>query len=82
MENPKRDNRQKVANIVLENNYLFQHLVTLTFNVNDKISIKAAWVLEWICTHYYLEWILPYFWFKKNLGTYRIGTPYSNKNNL
>ncbi|MDC1104050.1 adenylosuccinate lyase, partial [Polaribacter sp.] len=22
--------------------------------------IKAAWILEWICTHHQLEWILPH----------------------
>lgn len=60
MENPKRENRQRVADIVLENPNLFKDLVTLTFKVDDKVSIKAAWILEWICTHYNLEWIIPH----------------------
>jgi len=60
MENPKRENRQRVANIILENQQLFKDLVTITFDVENKISIKAAWVLEWICTHHHLEWMLPY----------------------
>jgi len=60
MQNPKRENRQTAANIVYENQELFQHLVSLTFTVDEKISIKAAWVLEWICTHGKLTWILPH----------------------
>jgi hypothetical protein len=58
MENPKKENRQKVANIVLENQNLFKDLVTITFDVENKVSIKAAWILEWICTHHHLHWIL------------------------
>ena len=60
MENPKRDNRQRVADIVLENQNLFKDLVTLTFKTDDKISIKAAWVLEWICTHDNLDFMIPH----------------------
>ncbi len=60
MENAKRENRDKVANIVYNNKELFKHLVSLTFEVDDKISIKAAWVLEWICTHGDLRWMLPH----------------------
>jgi hypothetical protein len=60
MENPKRENRQTAANIVYNNQDLFKHLVSLTFEVENKISIKAAWVLEWVCTHGKLEWILPH----------------------
>ena len=60
IENAKRENRQRVANIVLDNQNLFKHLVTITFKVDEKVSIKAAWVLEWICTHHHLNWILPH----------------------
>lgn len=56
----KKDNRQRVADLVLQDQNLFNDLVTLTFKVDDKISIKAAWVLEWICTHHQLYWILPH----------------------
>jgi hypothetical protein len=35
-------------------------LVSITFLVDDKLSIKAAWVLEWACTHGKLEWMLPH----------------------
>ncbi|MDO6600810.1 adenylosuccinate lyase [Tenacibaculum sp. 1_MG-2023] len=60
MENPKRENRQRVANIVLDDKDLFKDLVTITFDVENKVSIKAAWILEWICTHHHLNWILPH----------------------
>ena len=70
MENPKRENRQRVANIVLENQNLFKDLVTLTFKVDDKTSIKAAWILEWICTHHHLNWMVPYLdEFSNNIST-------------
>ncbi|MDN3618793.1 adenylosuccinate lyase [Polaribacter undariae] len=60
MENPKRENRQRVANIILESPQLFKELVTITFDTENKVSIKAAWILEWICTRHHLEWISPH----------------------
>jgi hypothetical protein len=60
MANPKRENRQRVANIVLDNQNLFKDLITITFDVDNKVSIKAAWILEWICTHHQLNWIVPH----------------------
>ena len=60
IETAKRENRQRVANILLEQPFLFEELVAITFWINKKISIKAAWVLEWICTHHNLDFILPY----------------------
>ena len=60
LETAKRENRQRIANIVLEQAFLFEELVTITFWIDKKISIKAAWVLEWICTHHNLDFILPY----------------------
>ena len=58
--NALRENRKRVANIVLADKSLVKELVFLTFLVDDKISIKAAWVLEWMCTHNSIELILPY----------------------
>ena len=60
MLTPTRENRQRVANIVLENQKLFKELVTITFDANLKVSIKAAWILEWICTHHQLNWMAPH----------------------
>jgi len=64
------ENRQRVANIILANKTLFKELVTITFFVDDKISIKAAWILEWICTHHHLNWLYPHLKeFSKNIAT-------------
>lgn len=60
IENAKRDNRQRVANIVSEKIDLIAPLVEITFWTEDKLSIRADWVLEWICTHNDLNLILPY----------------------
>ena len=60
MQNPAKVNRDKAANTVLNEPKLIKYLVDLTFDVNNKLSIKAAWVLEWICTHHGIEHILPY----------------------
>ena len=58
--NAKRENRQRVANIVCEQKELFVPLVEITFDVANKTSIKAAWILEWICTHNDLYLIIPH----------------------
>ena len=55
-----RINREKASNIVLQNPKLVKNLVEFTFDVDNKLSIKAAWVLEWICTHHGIENILRY----------------------
>jgi hypothetical protein len=69
MENPKRENRNKVANNILENPDLFTYLVEIVFDVDNKTSIKAAWILEWICTHKQLYYIAPHLtFFTKNIS--------------
>jgi len=69
MENPKRENRKRVTGMVLEHPHLFPHLVAVTFDVDTKTSIKAAWVLEWICTHHGLDLLLPHLdFFTENLS--------------
>ncbi len=60
LENAKREHRQRVANFVTKDPNLFKHLIGITFDVENKISIRAAWILEWICTHDHLEWMLPH----------------------
>lgn len=52
MEKPTKINRNNVANIVLEQPKLITNLVNLTFDTDNKLSIKAAWILEWLCTHH------------------------------
>ncbi|CAM1364924.1 conserved hypothetical protein [Tenacibaculum sediminilitoris] len=69
VDNPARVNRNKAANIVLAQPELIKYLVTVTFDVDNKLSIKAAWVLEWICTHNGIEHIVPYLTiFTKNIS--------------
>lgn len=58
--NAKRENRQRVANIVSERKELFAPLVSITFDVQNRTSVKAAWILEWICTHNNLYSIIPH----------------------
>ncbi len=60
MQNASRTNRNHVANIVFENKKLRDSLVAMVFETDNKLSIKAAWVLEWICTHRGISFILPY----------------------
>ena len=60
IENPKKVNRIKASNIVLKQPELIKQLVDLTFEVNNPISVKASWILEWICTHHGINYVLPY----------------------
>lgn len=60
LKNAKKINRQNTANIIVENPKYYPHILNFTFLVNEKISIKAAWILEWICTHNNLIFITPY----------------------
>lgn len=60
VNNPARVNRNNAANIVLAQPELMKYLVDITLDVDNTLSIKAAWVLEWICTHHGIENIVPY----------------------
>lgn len=72
MKTPSKVNRNNASNIVLEKPKLIKYLVNLTFDINNKQSIKAAWVLEWICTHHGIEYLLPYInIFVDNISTVR-----------
>ena len=68
IENAKRVNRLRVANLVLKNKKLFHHLLEIVFEVNQKTSIKAAWVLEFVCAEK-LDWLAPHLnYFTKNIS--------------
>ncbi|MBP0903274.1 adenylosuccinate lyase [Mariniflexile gromovii] len=54
-----RENRQKYAQMVLDDMSLFPKLIDVMFRVNDKISCRAAWVFEFVCEHYIYA-IVPY----------------------
>ena len=70
VENAKRENRDSVAIIVQRDEKLFAELVFKVFDVNDKLSVRAAWILEWIITHYNLLQLLPHIdYFCKHLST-------------
>ena len=69
MQNAKRSNRERVANLVLNELDLMPFLMDILFDVNNKISIKAAWTLEIVCEKN-LNLIIPYLdTFTTNIGT-------------
>lgn len=43
-----RENRLRVSNLILEDVSCIKHLIDIVFDVNDEISVKAAWVLEFV----------------------------------
>ena len=68
IENAMLVNRMKVVHIVLENKELFYYLLKIVFEINNKTSIKAAWILELICDKK-LDWLDPHLtYFTENLS--------------
>ncbi|MDP3312796.1 adenylosuccinate lyase [Lutibacter sp.] len=59
IENAKRVNRMRVANLVLENPELFPFLLQIIFEFKTKTAIKAAWILELVCAEK-LDWLAPH----------------------
>lgn len=57
--NATREKRQFYAQKVIKNPALIPNLLEILFMVDDKISCKAAWVLEFVCIEN-LELLLPY----------------------
>ena len=57
--NSYREIRAKFAAHILANPNLFQPLLNISFDVDNKASIRAAWVLEFVLREK-LDWILPY----------------------
>lgn len=60
VDNAMRINRNNASKIVWDNPELFTDLIKMAFDVNNKQSIKASWVMEWICTHKSLDIIVPH----------------------
>lgn len=54
-----RENRLKYAQLVLKNSDLIPKLMEILFMVDDKLSCRAVWVLEYVCGKK-LEAIFPY----------------------
>ncbi|WP_299127018.1 adenylosuccinate lyase [uncultured Winogradskyella sp.] len=57
--NHSREKRLYYANLVIDNPKLVKPLLEILFEVNDKISCRAAWVFEFMCGEK-LEAIIPY----------------------
>ena len=69
VKNGMRTNRNKAANIVWDSPEIFNDLIEMVFETDNKFSIKAAWVMEWICTHKSLDVIVPHLnFFTQNIG--------------
>ena len=49
IENAARENRLRVSNVVINNHQLFPVLLEIVFDIDNRMSIKAAWVLEFVC---------------------------------
>jgi len=68
IKNAKRENRLRVANLVIENKELFKYLLEIVFDVDNKTSIKAAWVLEFVLAEK-LDWLASHLnYFTKNIS--------------
>lgn len=57
--NHTREKRMQYANLIIKNPELLPDLLDILFIVDDKISCRAAWVLEFVCGED-LELLLPY----------------------
>ncbi len=57
--NHSREKRLYYANLVIDNPNLIQPLLELLFEIDNKISCKAAWVFEFMCGEK-LDAIIPY----------------------
>jgi hypothetical protein len=57
--NHSRENRKKYALLIISNPDLIPKILDILFQVNDKISCRAAWLLEFVAREN-LDSILPY----------------------
>jgi hypothetical protein len=57
--NHSREKRTYYANLVIENPDLVPKLLDILFKVDDKISPRAAWVFEFMCSDN-IETIIPF----------------------
>jgi len=57
--NSYREIRAKFAAHILSNHDLFLPLLEISFDVNNKTSIRACWVLEFVLREK-LDWIVPH----------------------
>lgn len=57
--NAYRENRLMAAQYVLENQHLFEELVSVCFSPEDKNNHKACWILEFV-SYEELIWLQPH----------------------
>jgi hypothetical protein len=57
--NAYRENRLMAAQYVLENQHLFEELVSICFSPEDKNNHKACWILEFV-SYEELIWLQPH----------------------
>ena len=57
--NHSRENRQRAADLILNDPTLIPTLLDTAFDVDHEISCRACWVLEFTCKAQ-IEWIIPY----------------------
>ncbi len=57
--NHSRDNRQKYAHLVINNPQLLPQVLDILFEVDDKVSCRAGWLLEFVAREN-LDSILPH----------------------
>ena len=55
--NAARKQRLRVANLVLASKNRFKPLLEIVFEINNPVSVKAAWVLEFVA-HKRMDWLL------------------------
>lgn len=66
--NHSREKRLYYANLVIDNPELITPLLEILFQVDDKISCRAAWVFEFMCSQK-IEMIIPHIdLFTKNIS--------------
>jgi len=69
MRNAKRENRMRVASLALNNPELLPFLLEISFEVDNKLSIKAAWSLELVLEQK-IDWLSPHLnYFTQTIGT-------------
>lgn len=66
--NHSREKRTYYANLVINNPELVPKLLEILFKVNDKISTRAAWVFEFMCSKN-IETVIPHLdYFTENIN--------------
>ncbi|MEE9349436.1 MAG: adenylosuccinate lyase [Flavobacteriaceae bacterium] len=69
-----RVSRQRVANLVVQDENNFKQLLDIVFDVDNKTSIKAAWVVEFVCKDKML-WLYNHLdYFTKNMHKAHFGS--------